>query len=310
MTRFSSALAFTASLLIGVCLATSSVASDLVVVSNNTGKVLRYGPTGAFIGEFAGISGARGIADDGAGHVYVSSANGSLAKYDEDGGLLDFVATSLFGSLAADSNQIVYVTSFFDDSISAFDFSVSPPLSLGAFVASGSGGLDGPTAMTFGPDEDLYVSSRISGQVLHYSGSSGAFLEVFATPGGNGPQGLTFGPGGDLFVANNSTDLVVRFDGTTGAALGAFATPTFDATDGMTPVFGPDGDLYVSGSYTSDSIERFDGTTGGFIEVFVSSGSGGLDFPTQFIFVPEPGRAAGELVAAAGLAAAARRRRN
>ncbi len=93
--------------------------------------------------------------------------------------------------------------------------------------------------MTFGPDHDLYVSSRISGQVLRYSGSSGAFLEVFATPGGNGPQGLTFGPGGDLFVANSSTDLVVRFDGTTGAALGAFATPSFNATDGMTPSSDP-----------------------------------------------------------------------
>jgi MYXO-CTERM domain-containing protein len=66
----------------------------------------------------------------------------------------------------------------------------------------------------------------------------------------------------------------------------------------------------VSGSLTSNSIERFDGTNGAFVEVFVSPGSGGLDFPTQFIFVPEPGSTAGALVAVVGLAAAARRRRS
>ena len=150
MTRFSSAFACSIPLLLGACLATSSVAADLVVVSNDTGKVLRYGPTGAYIGEFAATTNAKGIAADGAGHVYVSSSAGSLAEYDEDGGLLDFVATPLYGRLAVDANQVVFVTSFFDDIVSAFDFSVSPPQSLGTFIAAGSGGLDGPTGMTFG----------------------------------------------------------------------------------------------------------------------------------------------------------------
>ncbi len=43
-------------------------------------------------------------------------------------------------------------------------------------------------------------------------------------------------------------------------------------------VFGADGFLYVS-SFESDSILRYDGDTGVFIDVFVPSGSGGLDGP-------------------------------
>lgn len=47
--------------------------------------------------------------------------------------------------------------------------------------------------------------------------------------------------------------------------------------------FGPDGNLYVSSAQT-DSILRYDSTTGAFIDEFVSSGSGGLDFPNELAF--------------------------
>jgi hypothetical protein len=55
--------------------------------------------------------------------------------------------------------------------------------------------------------------------------------------------------------------------------------------------FGPDGDLYVSsfgGSPTSawNSVLRYDGATGAFVDVFVTSGSGGLGGPAFLVFSP------------------------
>jgi hypothetical protein len=54
----------------------------------------------------------------------------------------------------------------------------------GAFVAPGSGGLDAPTEITFGPDGDLYVISRNTNNILRYNGETGNFVGVFVA-GGN-----------------------------------------------------------------------------------------------------------------------------
>src|SRR5437868_47333 len=61
-----------------------------------------------------------------------------------------------------------------------------------AFVPAGSGGLNGPTAVLFGPDRngdsvpDLYVGSYLTNQVLVYSGADGTFLGVFVAAGSGG----------------------------------------------------------------------------------------------------------------------------
>lgn len=83
-------------------------------------------------------------------------------------------------------------------------------------MASGSGGLEGPVTMAFGPDGDLYVADLYSSNlaVKRFEGPSGptpgAFIDTFIPAGSGGlraPSGLIFGPDGnddgqlDLYLA-------------------------------------------------------------------------------------------------------------
>jgi hypothetical protein len=67
---------------------------------------------------------------------------------------------------------------------------------LSTFVGAGSGGLDGPRALDFGPDGDLYVTSENDDTVRRYAGATGAFVGVFVSAGSGGldaPFDLVFG---------------------------------------------------------------------------------------------------------------------
>ena len=102
-------------------------------------------------------------------------------------------------------------------------------------MKAGSGGLDGPVSMAFGPDGNLYVANSIievngtAASILRYNGKTGAFMDTFIAPGTGGllkPLSVVFGPHGDLFVgsaeeqsfrvAKPHTSSVLRYDGTTG----------------------------------------------------------------------------------------------
>jgi hypothetical protein len=59
--------------------------------------------------------------------------------------------------------------------------------------------------------------------VLRYDGTTGAFLDVFASGGGiDESEGLGFGPDGNLYVVSEATDEVFRYDGVTGAFIDIF----------------------------------------------------------------------------------------
>ena len=131
---------------------------------------------------------------------------------------------------------------------------------LGSFVTPGSGGIDLPQQITYGPDGNVYVASFGSRNVLRYDGITGDFIDVFVTPGSGGlggPYGLTFGPDGNLYVSSfffASKPGVLRYDGTTGAFIDVFVSGSFESL-----AFGPDGNLYVTGPA---GILRYDGLTG------------------------------------------------
>jgi streptogramin lyase len=140
--------------------------------------------------------------------------------------------------------------------------------------------LDSPSSIQFGPDGSAYVASFYSNQILRYNGSTGAFLDVFASTGKNYyPSDMRFGPDGNLYVCEYSftgPSVIDKFNGTTGADMGVFASSSaLQVANGIT--FGPDGNLYISNQTqndANDSVLRYSGATGAPLlpEPFASSG--------------------------------------
>ena len=159
------------------------------------------------------------------------------------------------------------------------------------FVASGSGGLDEATDLTFGPDGNLYVASAYTSTVLRYDGQTGAFLNVFASEGVGYPEDMRFGPDGNLYVASLDNDGIVRYDGASGDLIDVFATDeNLSLLTGL--AFGPDGDLYVLSAVTpSDALHgnvtRFDGATGEALGFLVPPEPSGLILPRSMEFGPD-----------------------
>ena len=93
-----------------------------------------------------------------------------------------------------------------------------------SFIAPGSGGLKGPTALVVGPDSNLYVNDIVGQSVLRYNGQTGVFIDSFVTPGSGGligPEGSIFGPDSNLYVSSVGNDSVLRYNGQTGAFIEA-----------------------------------------------------------------------------------------
>ncbi|MCU0877618.1 MAG: hypothetical protein MUF06_07545, partial [Pirellulaceae bacterium] len=214
---------------------------DLYVISGATNSVLRYGPSGEFLGEFVtpnsgGLDGAFDLAFGPDGDLYVNSARTthSVLRYDGNTG------------------------AFIDQ-----------------FVVPGAGGLLSPRGLLFGPDQNLYVASQNSGQILRFQGpfgaTPGAFMDEFAsTDSDHGPFDMAIGPDGHLYVAvvphEHGTigsqlplgiGYVARFDGTTGASMGTFVpTGTGGLVDGRRVTFDSAGNLLV-GEFSLNSVLKF-----------------------------------------------------
>ena len=124
-----------------------------------------------------------------------------------------------------------------------------------------SGSFDGPEAMTYGPDGNLYVIGAFSNNVVRFNGATGAFIDEFVASGSGGlsnPTDLDFGPDGHLYVLPHGSlgsESVWKYNGSTGAFIGLFgAGGGMEHTHGLT--WGPDSNLY-HGRLGGATIARF-----------------------------------------------------
>jgi sugar lactone lactonase YvrE len=146
------------------------------------------------------------------------------------------------------------VSTFDSSSVLRLDETTGVLLTAGQ-IASGNGGLQAAAGVAIGPDGNVYVSSRSTGQILRYNSATGDFLGIFATlqenpspvpedpPLAGAPAHLEFGPDGDLYVADSGGTSVERYDGTTGQFV-EHAVTGLGSASGFT--FGPQGEMYVA----------------------------------------------------------------
>jgi len=184
--------------------------------------------------------------------------------------VLSFFALAGVGLLVPKAEAALLIGNTTSDSIVLFDETTGT--FLGDFVSAGTGGLDAPDALTFGPDGNLYVSSGgnsglnlldptypQNSAILRFS-PTGQFLGVAASGGGLiRPYGNAFGPDGTLYVSSFRTNQILRYDPLTGDFLGVFASDNnggLGSLGGLNGpnelLFGPDGSLYVTTEGTAN----------------------------------------------------------
>jgi DNA-binding beta-propeller fold protein YncE len=213
---------------------------NVYVASAGTNSVLRYnGSTGTFIDSFVaagsgGLTAPYGVAFGPDGNFYVSSTgtNQAVLRYNgATGAFIDtYVAPASGGlntplALAFGSDGNLYVADSLSNAVQRYQGPSGPspgaPLpSAGqtgaAFVAAGSGGLNSPFDLEFGPDGNLYVNNTTTNLgVLKFDGTTGAFLSTYVAAGSGGlgaPRGMAFDQDGRLYVADFWTNAVHRYD--------------------------------------------------------------------------------------------------
>jgi len=273
-------------------------AGNLYVTDDANNSLLRYcaPPAGQFPNQGPGGSGAPcnpGAPLPSAGHTgatFVISGSGGLSH-----------PTGLAFGPGGD----LYITSAGTNSVLRFNANDGSPLPVAGqsgadYVPTGSGGLSNPSALTFGPEGNLYVASASTNSILKYNGTTGAFESTFVISGSGGlsdPSGLTFGSDFNLYVTSKGANSVLRFCGPTNTACapGAALPATGQTGAAFVPAgsgglsspsaltIGSYNNLYVASAGTN-SILSYDANTGAFITTTVHAGADGPVNPQGFFY--------------------------
>ncbi len=122
--------------------------------------------------------------------------------------------------------------------------------------------------IAFGPDGNAYETDNGHSNIYRFNGTTGAFMDVFAT-GTGGFEDLRFGPDGNLYVASAGDNAIYRFRASDGAALGAFVTGvTLNSPYGFS--FNQAGNLEIP-NQSAGQVDTYSGTTGAYLGTLVNS---------------------------------------
>ncbi len=142
-----------------------------------------------------------------------------------------------------------------------------------------------------GPDGNLYFSCTFSNIIRRHNFATNQ-TETLGNVSSEGalPAGLGFDREGNLYVANFGANTIDRYNSETGK----FEVFINEVDSPVQPIFGPDGNLYVSSNSTQKTgqpevgfVSRYDGQTGDLIDLFIPEGTGGLDGAGWLAFTQE-----------------------
>jgi WD40 repeat protein len=198
------------------------------------------------------------------------------------------------GIIGPDGN--LYVTNFNPGRIDAYNKSQDSVLRydpatgklIDVFI-SPSPALNGPHGLAFGPDGNLYVSTRFSSSVLRYDGKTGEFMGAFIKEGAGGLRDASRMIFKDnfLYVISLESASVLRYDAKSGEFIDVFVkSGSGNLSRPHDFIFGPDGNLYVS-SFPNNSVLRYDGKTGEFMGAFIKEGSANINYIGKMQYGPD-----------------------
>ena len=236
---------------------------NFYLASHDSNSVKVFSPSGQFINDLGTgggeLVGPWGMTFGPDGRLYVGGRySHNVVRFDVNTGAYDqLVNTAASGnlvmprSLAFGPDGNLYVSSRVEGLLTTVDaikrYEANTGAFLGDFVIAGSGGLNNPYGIAFGPDSNLYVASASTNEIKRYNGLSGAFIDTFIAAGSGGltnASQILFHTEGSLYVANQSTQQILRYDGSTGSFLGVFASNLGISPTGL--AFASSGELYVS----------------------------------------------------------------
>ncbi|MDP3939391.1 MAG: hypothetical protein Q8R92_14825 [Deltaproteobacteria bacterium] len=163
-------------------------------------------PMGPFVTGLQGLVNPQGLSFGPNGNLFVAGGfpDFNIKEFNGTTGAFVGVFVDSLGNTGMDPiapwaitfhTGNLFVSSWVYDDVKEFNGTTGAFVQ--TFVTAGSGGLDGPTGIEFGPDGDLYVVSKENDSIKRYDGANGAFIDTFVSSGSGGldaPVDLAFPP--------------------------------------------------------------------------------------------------------------------
>ena len=207
--------------------------SDLFVVSENSGSVLRYNwLTGSYLGSFdTGLSGLGGVLYDNSNNtVYASEFDNYSghrivkcnATTGAQIGTLDVGTSMDLSDMALGADGSLYVSGFWDGNV--YKGSTTGGFSA---LALAQGSLSGSSGLVFDKAGNLDVVGMLTSNVFQFSSAGTAVGSLIAQGGGglNFPSDIVVDPDGNLLVSSmndwSANGFIGKYNPTDGSAINA-----------------------------------------------------------------------------------------